>query len=184
MIRMKQKYKKNLLSSLQKELGVSNKLALPRFEKVVINVSLGRLIANASKQKDFIDEVSKEFMAITGQKPIITKAKKSIASFKVREGNPVGLKVTLRGKRMNDFIDKLIHVALPRSRDFKGLKLNCVDKGGNLTIGIKEHSIFPEVAEITRSMGFEITIVSTAGEREKAIKFFRLVGIPLKSEKE
>lgn len=184
MIRMKQKYQKNIVASLQKEMGVSNRLAIPRFEKLVINVSLGRLIANASKQKDFIEEISKEFAAITGQKPIITKAKKSIASFKVREGNPVGLKVTLRGARMNDFIDKLIHVALPRSRDFKGLKLSSTDKEGNLTIGIKEHSIFPELAEVTRSIGFEITIVSTAGEREKAIKFFRLAGIPLKNEKE
>jgi len=168
------------LSQLQNELGISNIHALPRIEKVVLNAGLGRLAAGASKPLDFFKTASEELALIAGQRPIITRAKKSIASFKVRQGQPLGLKVTLRGRRMRDFIERLIKVVLPRSRDFKGIDLKSVDKSGNLTIGVREHLIFPEVAEVSRGLGFEVTIVTNASSREEAVKLYRALGFPLK----
>lgn len=168
------------LSQLQRQLDINNVYALPRIEKVVLNVGLGRLLSGVPKPADILEDLRNEFALICGQRPIITRAKKSIASFKVRQGQPLGLKVTLRGQRMRDFTDRLIKVALPRSRDFKGIDLASVDKSGNLTIGIREHTIFPEVAESVRGVGFEVTIVTNASSREEAITLYRALGFPLK----
>lgn len=169
-----------VLSRLQQELGLRNIYALPRIEKVILNVGLGRLLSQAAKPAEFLESVRDEFALICGQRPIVTSAKKSIASFKVRQGQPLGLKVTLRGKRMDDFIERLIKVALPRSRDFKGIDLKAVDESGNLTLGIREHIIFPEVAEVSRGIGCEATIVTNASSRQEAIKLYRALGFPLK----
>jgi len=183
MAEMKKHYNKTAVKELSKSLGVSNFLAVPRIEKVVINAGVGRLLSSTSNAKDFLSKISEDISSITGQKPVVTKARKSIASFKVREGQPVGLKVTLRGQRMYDFLDRFISVALPRSRDFKGIDPKGIDKSGNLTFGLAEHNIFPETAESNINFGFEITIVTTAEDKDGAIKLFEVLGFPLKKDK-
>lgn len=177
---MKNKYQKTAVKELQKELKFTNNLEAPRLEKVVINIGMGRALGSASKPDELIEKVSQDLALITGQKPVVTKARKSIASFKLRAGSPVGLKVTLRKQRMYDFLDRLIHITLPRSRDFKGIKVGAVDQSGNLTIGIKEHTIFPEVSESNQSFGLEITVVSNSASRDQALALFRSLGFPLK----
>lgn len=163
--------------TLQKDLGLSNVMLVPRIEKVVINVGIGKFLKNA----EGVDEVKAALAAITGQKAVATKASKSIASFKIREGQEVGLKVTLRGARMWNFLDRLVGVALPRVRDFQGVAPTAVDGGGNLNIGIKEHTIFPEiVAEHVRNpFGMQITVVSRARAKDDAEAMFRALGFPL-----
>lgn len=180
MVRMKEKYQKTVAKELLKELSISNVYAVPKIEKVVINIGLGRMLQNSSKPSDLIKEIRDELALIAGARPVITKARKSIASFKLREGQPIGLKVTLRDALMYDFLDRLIHIALPRSRDFKGLDQKLVDKAGNLTLGIREHTIFPEVAEITRPISFEATIVTNTDNREQALELFKSLGFPMK----
>ncbi len=179
---MKEKYQKEVLPKLKKELKLSSDMAVPKVEKVVLNVGIGRILQSASNIKDFTEKIKEDIAKITGQSPVATKAKKSIASFKLREGQTVGLKTTLRGKRMYDFIDRLIHVALPRSRDFRGLDTSGVDQEGNLTIGIKEHTIFPEVSESSLNLGLEVTVVTNTSDKEKALKLFRYLGFPLKKQ--
>ena len=179
MIGMKENYVKKISTTLKKELALSNSLAFPKIEKVVINIGLGRMLANEAKVQDALDKVAEELALLSGQRPLVTKARKSIASFKIREGQPIGLKITLRGQRMYDFLDRTIHIALPRSRDFKGIKLSGVDEDGNLTIGIREHTIFPELSDLTRYLSFEISVVTSTRNRENAIKLFRALGFPL-----
>lgn len=176
---LKEQFTKKIPQMVQ-DLSLSNIFSVPRIEKVVVNIGLGRVLNSAAKPKELLEKVSKDIALITGQKPLVTKAKKSIASFKLRAGTVVGLKVTLRGKRMYDFLDRLIQITLPRSRDFKGLDLKTVDQSGNLTIGIKEHTVFPEVTESTQNIGLEITVVSRAHNREEALLLFRSLGFPLK----
>lgn len=176
MITLKEKYEK-ILPELVAALGVKNRYALPRLSKVVINAGTGKL--REPKQAALIvDRLSK----ITGQKPSPRAAKKSIASFKVRDGETIGQMVTLRGKRMHGFLDKLINVAVPRMRDFRGFDEKSIDATGNLTIAIREHTIFPETAdeELKDVFGFAITIVTTAHNRNEAIAFFRAIGFPFK----
>ena len=169
-------------TKLKEALKLSNALEVPKVKKIVVNAGVGRLLQGASKPEEILAGVADDLARITGQRPVTTKARKSIASFKVREGMPLGLKVTLRGKRMRDFLARLVHVALPRTRDFRGVSLTGVDEGGNLTIGLREQTVFPEVATSSRSIGLEISMVSTAKNREEATQLFRALGFPFKKE--
>lgn len=169
-------YRKQVVPSLKEKFGHTNILAVPRLEKIVINVGTGK---NYREEKA-ISEIRNGLMVITGQKPVETKAKKDISTFKLRSGMVVGLKVTLRGKRMYDFLERLISLTLPRTRDFKGIPFTSVDKGGNLNIGIKEHTVFPEISteEVGIIFGIEITIVTTAKTSEESIELLKLLGFP------
>lgn len=176
MNKLQQEFNKKIRPALFKELGLKSIMAVPRLEKVVINVGVGKGL----KDEKYIEAVESTLVRITGQKPIRTKAKKSIAAFKIREGNTVGLKVTLRGQRMYDFIEKLINVSLPRVRDFQGLKVNSFDGHGNYTLGIKEHIIFPEIKadEVENLHGLEIVIVTTTNSDELAKKLLLALKFP------
>jgi len=160
-------------------------MAVPRIEKVIVNTSFGKLIVGktSDEQKKFLDSILEDLSLICGQKPILKGAKKSISTFKLRKGSPVGAKITLRKKRMYDFLERLIHIVLPRSRDFRGIDPTSFDKKGNLTVGIREHITFPEVSpEKTKTIfGLEITIVTDAKKREEGIELLRLMGFPIKS---
>lgn len=171
--------KEKAISILQKELGVKNVLALPKIKKVVVNIGLGRAI----KDEKFLEVALRDLGLITGQKPKTTLAKKSIANFKTRQGIVIGAAVTLRGPRMYDFINRLVNIALPRTRDFRGISAKSLDKNNNLTIGIKEHTVFPEVSgeEVKNIFGFEITIVIDAKNKEEAMALYKAVGFPIKT---
>jgi large subunit ribosomal protein L5 len=169
--------------TLSKEFGIKNRLAAPRIQKVTINVGIGSAMKRDRNRKDFvIDRLSK----ITGQRPSVRGSKQSIASFKVRAGDPVGVAVTLRGTRMWSFLDKLVNVALPRTKDFRGITRSSAGDLGNMTIGIREHTIFPETSdeEISQVFGLAITIVTTATSRPEGLAFFEYLGFPLKKEDE
>jgi len=172
------KKSESVLQKLQKELGIKNIFALPKIVKVVINVGLGRSV----KDEKFLALVLRDLALISGQKPRTTSAKKSIANFKTRQGMVIGAMVTLRGQRMNDFINRLIHTALPRTRDFRGLSDTSLDPKGNLTIGIKEHIVFPEVSgeEMKNIFGFEVTVVVKAKNKEEALVLYKTLGFPIK----
>lgn len=178
MISKSENYKKKIILTLQKELGVKNILALPKIEKVIINIGLGRTL----KDEKFLEIVMRDLALIAGQKPKTTLAKKSIANFKTRKGMVIGATVTLRGQRMYDFISRLINIALPRTRDFRGINVKSLDKNGNLTIGVKEHIIFPEIKgeEVRNIFGFEITIVVKAKNKEEAAASYKAMGFPIK----
>ena len=178
MISNYENYKKKIIPTLQKELGVKNILALPKIEKVVINIGLGR----ALKDEKFLEVAMRDLALIAGQKPKTALAKKSIANFKIRKGQIIGAVVTLRGQRMHDFISRLINIALPRTRDFRGIDVKSLDKNGNLTIGVKEHIVFPEIKgeEVRNIFGFEITIVVKAKKKEEAVALYRAIGFPIK----
>lgn len=175
---LKTKYEKEIVLAMKDKFGYRNVLACPKLKKVIINSGIGRI----SKEESIIDNIQKDLALITGQQPVKMLAKKSIASFKIRKGMPSGLKVTLRGGKMYDFLDRLIHIALPRSRDFRGLSNKNIDAGGNLNIGIKEHIIFPEVSsdDVKNIFSFEVSVVTTAKNREEAVELLRLLGFPLK----
>ncbi len=177
MHRLIEKYNKEVVPVLKTEFGYSNIMQVPKITKVVVNIGTGRI----ARESKMIDLMEKDLTAITGQKPIKTKARVAIASFKTRKGLEIGLKVTLRGKRMFDFIDRLNNIVMPRTRDFRGIKLSSVDKFGNLTMGIKEHIVFPEVVlESSKTIfGLGITAVSTAKTKKEAERLFRLMGFPL-----
>ncbi len=163
------------------EFHYKNAMATPKLQKIVINVGTGTAI---KKDKNKNDAITQRLAKITGQKPTPKGAKKSIASFKIRQGDPVGIVVTLRGKRMYAFLDKLINVALPRTKDFRGVNRSGIDNIGNVSIGIKEHTIFPETADedIRDVFGMSITMVSTAKDKKEGLAFFTLLGIPFKKE--
>lgn len=170
---------KNKQSTVAKDLGYKSTLAAPRLIKIVVSSGTG---TGMKKDREKNNTVMDRLAKITGQKPALKSAKKSVASFKVREGDPIGVSVTLRGARMMHFLDKLIHVAIPRTKDFRGLDPKAVDAIGNMTIGIKEHTIFPETSDedLRDVFGFAVTIVSTAKGRDEALKFFTYLGIPFK----
>jgi len=188
MVRMKIKYIEEVMPAMQKKFGYSSVMAIPRIEKVVVNTGFGRLLAakTGEDHRKTLAGITTDMSAVTGQLAIVTKAKHSIAGFKLREGSPVGAKVTLRRKRMYDFLDRLIHIMLPRSRDFRGLKSSAIDQNGNLMIGVPEHIFFPEIStEMAKDIfGLQITIVTSAKTREEGVELFRLLGFPVKKEKE
>jgi large subunit ribosomal protein L5 len=173
-------YKKQILPKLKEKFGYKNDLEVPRLDKVVINVGVGR----HSKDKAYIDSVVNSLSRITGQKPILTRAKKAISAFKIRQGMVVGVAVTLRRKRMYDFVEKLINISFPRVRDFRGISEKQVDRTGNLTIGFREHLAFPEIKadEVENIHGLEICISTTAKTNEEGLELFRLMGFPFKKE--
>lgn len=162
-----------------------NHLAVPKIIKVVINVGIGRLVASAKNSEEIIKKISHNVSMITGQKPAIRPAKKSIASFKVREGMPLGLMVILRGKRMRDFINKFVNVVLPQSRDFWGILVKSIDEKGNLNYGIKDHAIFPEISREQNPLAFglEITFVTNAKDRDRAIELYKSLKFPIQVNK-
>lgn len=182
---LKEKYQKQIVPALIEKFGYKNKMALPRLEKIVINIGFGREIVDkgSDERKKLFESVSRDLALISGQKPVLTKSKKSISAFNLREGMIIGAKVTLRKDKMYDFLEKVINIALPRARDFWGLDLKAVDQSGNFTLGIKEHTIFPEILpeNIKKVLGLEITVVTTAKSREEGLELLKLLGIPFKS---
>ena len=164
---------------LKKNFNYKNKMSAPKLVKVVLSSGTG---SGLKRDKKINEVVFDRLTKITGQKPSLRKAKKSVASFKIRQGDPIGVMVNLRGERMYSFLDKLINIAFPRTKDFRGLKTSAVDEAGNLTIGIKEHIIFPETSdeELKDVFGLAITLVSTAKNKKEATAFFELIGIPFR----
>jgi len=187
MIRLMEKYKKEAIPVMMKKFGYKNKMAVPKIEKVTLNTGYGRAIISkaggkSDEQKKIADFILEELSLISGQKAIKTCAKKAISSFKIRQGMPIGAKVNLRGGKMTDFLERLIHLTLPRTRDFKGISSKSVDGQGNLTLAIKEHIAFPEVLpEKARNIfGLEITIVTSAKSKEEGLELLKLLGFPIK----
>ena len=172
-----QEKQKNVFKDLKEAFGYKNTMQAPKITKVVISVGTG---SNKDKKKNEV--IADRLARITGQKPATRSAKKSIATFKVREGDPVGFQVTLRGARMHDFINRLIHVALPRTKDFKGIKTEAIDEVGNYTLGMKEHSVFPETADedIKDVFGLAVTIVTTAKNPKETLAYLTYLGFPFK----
>ena len=180
MHRLIEKYKKEVQPVLKEKFGYKNNMAVPGIEKVVVNVGTGPGL----KDPKFNEVVYDTLTRITGQKPVKTKAKKSISNFKIRAGLVVGTMVTLRGKRMNDFVDKLINITLPRVRDFRGLDTKSVDAQGNLNISFKEHVSFPEIKadEVEKIHGLQVTIVTSAKNKEEGLELFKLLGFPFQQD--
>lgn len=174
--------KNDITEKMKKAFGYANSLAVPRVLKIVVNVGVGRLSQQPNFEEKTLPIIVHEVAAITGQKPVMTKAKKSIAGFKTRAGQIVGLKVSLRRKRKEDFLGKLVHVVLPRLRDFRGIDPQAVDASGNLHIGLRDYLVFPEInpEESKVDFGMEISIVNTAKKREEAIELYKLLGIPFR----
>jgi large subunit ribosomal protein L5 len=185
MLRLKEKYNKEVIAALKEKFGYKSVSAAPRITKVVVNTSFGRLVGGKSKQEaaNEYKDILEDLALITSQRPVLTEAKKSISAFKIREGFPVGAMVTLRKQKMYDILERLIHIVLPRTRDFTGLNPNSVDKDGNLTVGIKEQIVFPEISaeRAKRMFGFEITVVTSAKNREEGLELFKLLGFPIKN---
>lgn len=176
--RLKERYHQEIAPAIAKEFGISNPMAIPRVEKIVINMGMGEAISNAK----ILDTAAEELRAVTGQKPVITKAKKSIASFKLRQGMPIGVMVTLRGDRMYEFLDRLVSIALPRVRDFRGVSPKAFDGRGNYTIGVREQLIFPEIDfnKVDKLRGMNISIVTTARNDEQARALLKSLGMPFR----
>ena len=174
--RMKEKYKSEIAQAMMQKFGYKNVMEIPKVEKVVINMGVGEAVGNPK----VLDAAVSDMTLIAGQKPVITKAKKSIAAFKIREGMPIGAKVTMRGERMYQFLDKLINISLPRVRDFRGVSPKSFDGRGNYTLGIKEQLIFPEIEydKVDKIRGMDIIIVTTAKTDEEARELLRLMGMP------
>ncbi len=175
---LKQHYLENVVPALQEEFGYTNKMAVPKVTKVIINIGL----KEAAHDKGVLEKANEQLTQIAGQKPKITKARLSIANFKLREGDAVGLVTTLRGVRMYDFMTKLFQIALPRVRDFQGVSLTAFDKAGNYSLGLSEQIVFPEIdySKIDKTRGLEITFVSTAGDAKIAKRLLQLLGMPFK----
>lgn len=178
MNRLKEKYKNEIIPNLQKEFSYKTVMQVPKLEKIVINIGCG----DASHNSKMLEACINDLLNITGQKPVITKARKSIAGFKLREGQSIGCKVTLRGDAMYNFLDKLISISLPRVRDFRGLSRKAFDGRGNYTIGIKEQLIFPEIEfdDVVKVRGMDIVLVTTANTNEEALALLENLGIPFR----
>ena len=173
---LKERFEKEILPMLMKEFNLENPMMVPKVEKIVVNVGVGEAIDNAKA----LDAAVGDMTIITGQQPVVTKARKSIANFKLREGSSIGVKVTLRGERMWSFYDRLVDVAMPRTRDFRGVSPNSFDGRGNYTLGLREQLIFPEIGydKIDKIRGFEVTIVTTAPNDELGRRLLQLLGMP------
>jgi large subunit ribosomal protein L5 len=176
MARLRERYREDIVANLQRELGYKNVYQVPKLEKIVVNVGLGEAIANGRA----LEAATNDLATITGQKPVVTRAKKSIASFKLRAGMPIGAMVTLRGERMYEFLDRLISVALPRIRDFRGVSPNSFDGRGNYTLGLREQLMFPEIDydRIDKIRGLEVSIVTTAKTDDEGRRLLALLGMP------
>ena len=176
MPRLRELYREHIVPAMRKELGYENVMQVPRLEKIVVNVGVGEALQNAKA----LDATVQDITTITGQKPIVTRARRSIANFKLREGNPIGVKVTLRGNRMWDFLDRLCNIALPRQRDFRGISPDSFDGRGNYSLGLREQLVFPEIDydKIDKIRGMEIAIVTTAQTDEEALHLLRHLGLP------
>ena len=178
MARLKEKYKSEIAPAIAKEFEIKNPMAIPKIEKIIINMGLGEASTNAK----ILDVATEELKVVTGQKPVVTKAKKSIAAFKLRQGMSIGTMVTLRGDRMYEFLDRLISVALPRVRDFRGISGKAFDGRGNYTLGIREQLIFPEIDfnKVDKTRGMNISIVTTAKNDEQARSLLKAMGMPFR----
>lgn len=176
--RLKERYTKEIAPGLAREFDIKNPMAVPRIEKITINMGMGEAVANSK----ILDVASEELRSIAGQKPVITKAKKSIASFKLRKGMPIGVMVTLRGDRMYEFLDRLISVAIPRVRDFRGISPKSFDGRGNYTLGVREQLIFPEIDfnKVDKARGMNISITTTARNDDEARGLLRAMGMPFR----
>src|SRR5688572_7655055 len=176
MARLKEKYREEIIPELMKEFGYSNVMQTPKLEKIVVNVGLGEAISNAKALESAVSDIS----AITGQRPVVTRAKKSIAAFKLRAGMPIGAMVTLRGERMYEFLDRMVAITLPRIRDFRGVSPNSFDGRGNYTLGFQEQLAFPEIDydKIDRARGLEVSLVTTANTDEEGRRLLALLGMP------
>jgi large subunit ribosomal protein L5 len=177
--RLKKKYKDEVVPQLMKDFGFNNVMQVPKLDRIVVNMGLGEAVQNAK----LIESAAEELTAITGRKPVVTRAKKSIASFKLREGMPIGVMVTLRGDQMYDFLDRLVSIALPRTRDFKGTSPKAFDGRGNYTLGIKEQIVFPEINydRIDRIKGMNVTFVTTAQNDDQGRALLRSLGMPFRN---
>lgn len=177
---VKQRYQNEVVPALMKSLKLSNPMQVPKIEKVVVNIGVGEALDNAKA----LDAAVSDMTLITGQKPVVTKARKSIAAFKLREGRSIGVKVTLRGERMWSFLDRLMNVALPRVRDFRGVSPDAFDGRGNYTLGLREQLVFPEIDydKIDKLRGLEITIVTTARTDDQGRQLLQMLGMPFKKE--
>jgi len=177
--RLKERYEREILPELSKEIGVDNVMALPRLDKIVLNMGMGEAVANPKILEAAVEELS----AIAGQRAVVTKAKKSIATYKLRAGMPIGVRVTLRGRRMYEFLDRLINIALPRVRDFRGVSPKAFDGRGNYTLGVRDHFIFPEIdySRTDKSKGLNVTIVTSAGRDDRALALLKRLGMPFAS---
>lgn len=178
MARLKEKYRNEIAPAIAKEFDIKNPMAIPRIEKIVVNMGIGEAISNAK----VLDTAVEELRSITGQKPVVTKAKKSIASFKLRQGMNIGTMVTLRGDRMYEFLDRLISVALPRVRDFRGISGKAFDGRGNYTLGVREQLIFPEIDfnKVEKTRGMNISIITTAKTDEQSRALLKAMGMPFR----
>ncbi len=177
---LKERYQEEIVPALMQSLGLSNVMQVPRIEKVVVNIGLGEALDNPKA----IEAAVRDLTIITGQKPVVTKARKSIANFKLREGRLIGAKVTLRGERMWHFLDRLMNVALPRTRDFRGISPNAFDGRGNYTLGLREQLVFPEIDydKVDKIRGMEVTIVTSAETDDAARQLLTMLGMPFKKE--
>ena len=177
--RLRQRFQKQVIPALQKEFNYTNSMAVPRLEKIVVNVGVGEATQNIK----LLDGASVELRQITGQKPIVTRARKSIAAFRLRAGMPIGAAVTLRGDRMYEFLDRLVNVALPRVRDFRGVSMRSFDGRGNYTLGLRDQLVFPEIdyAKVDKIRGMNVTIVTTARSDEEGRALLRHMGMPFRS---
>ena len=179
MTRLKERYLKDVVPGLKKEFGYTNVMAIPKLEKVVVNMGLGEATQNVK----LIDAGADEVGRVTGQRPVTTRAKKSIAAFKVRQGMPVGTMVTLRGDRMYEFLDRLMNIALPRVRDFKGVSTKGFDGRGNYTLGLRDQLLFPEIdyMKVDKARGMNVSVVTTAKTDEEARRLLQLLGMPFRT---
>jgi len=178
--RLKQRFQAEVIPAMRREFGYNNLMQVPRLVKVVVNIGLGEALQNAKA----LDAATRDMATITGQKPIVTRAKKSIATFRLRAGNPIGVKVTMRGKRMYDFLDRLFSIALPRVRDFRGISPDSFDGRGSYTLGFPEQLIWPEIQydAVDKVRGMEISIVTTAKTDDEARRMLQLMGMPFRKE--
>lgn len=185
MLRLSEKNKKEVVPQMMARFGYKNKMSVPKIEKAVINVGFGRFVAGKSsdEQKKIRQSILEDLSLICGQKAQTRPAKKAVAGFKTRKGMIIGAKITLRGQKMYDFLERLVHIALPRSRDFQGIARKSFDKKGNLNIGIREHISFPEIfpEKVKNIFGFEITVVTTSKNQEEGLELLKLMGFPIKS---
>ena len=185
-MRLQQKYTKTIVPAMKEKFGYKSVMAVPKIDKVIVNVGFGSMVTGkgAGERGKIEAMISEKIAAMTGQQPVLIKAKKSVATFKLREGMPIGAKVSLRGGRAYQFLEKVVYLVLPRMRDFRGLPLKSITKQGDLTIGFKEYTPFPEV-KVEREkglFGLEVTVVTTAKNKEEGEELFRLIGFPLQKE--